>query len=302
MTERIAFIGLGNMGTPMARRLLDANNLVQGFDISEQARARLADAGGHTAETAVDAADRASVIIFMLPNSEIVESVVEELVTAGVIAEGTLLIDMSSSEPLRTRALAERVVRAGLALVDAPVSGGVRGAEDGTLTIMLGASDASRDRAHSVLAALGKVVDCGEVGAGHAIKALNNLMSATHLLITSEVMEAGIKFGLDPAVMLEVFNSSSGRSGSTQNKWPNFVLPGTFDSGFGLRLMLKDMRIAAGLAEQLGAPLSLGAQAIEHWGRSAEDLPADADHTLVARWVFDHADPDDRNDNKEGAR
>lgn len=285
MTERIGLIGLGNMGTPMARRLLDAGNMVYGFDIEEQARVRFSEAGGQSCETAADVSEQADVIIFMLPNSEIVESVVDDLSAAEVVADGTLLIDMSSSEPLRTRALAERVARTGVELVDAPVSGGVRGAEQGTLTIMLGASDASRDRSHSVLAALGKVVDCGEVGAGHAIKALNNLMSATHLLITSEAMQVGVKFGLDPEVMLEVFNGSSGSSGSTQNKWPNFILPRTYDTGFGLRLMLKDMKIATALADQVGARSVLGEDAVAFWSAASAELPPGADHTRIAEWA-----------------
>lgn len=285
MTTRVAIIGLGNMGTPMARRLLESEFEVVGFDISESARDRLVDAGGASAATAAEAADGASVVILMLPNSDIVESVVQELLDTGALADSATMIDMSSSEPLRTRALADKLSAVGVHLVDAPVSGGVKGAENGTLTVMLGASDAVRDFAHMVLAPLGTVVDCGSVGAGHAIKALNNLMSATHLLVTSEAMEAGMRFGLDPDVMLKVFNGSSGRSGSTGNKWPNFILPGTFDTGFGLRLMLKDMKIAASLGEDVGVPATLGTEAIELWSAAADALPADADHTRIAAWV-----------------
>ena len=162
---------------------------------------------------------------------------------------------MSSSEPLRTRALAEKLAASGLArLVDAPVSGGVGGAERGTLTIMAGGeADTIADLAE-VLSVLGRVRHTGPVGSGHALKALNNLLSATHLLATSEAMVAGQEFGLDPHTMLEVFNASSGRSGSTENKWPNFVLPGGYDSGFGLGLMLKDMKIATQLAAPSTGP------------------------------------------------
>jgi 3-hydroxyisobutyrate dehydrogenase len=119
------------------------------------------------------------------------------------------------------------------------------------------------------------------------VKALNNLMSATHLLVTSEAILAGERFGLDPATMLAIFNASSGRSGSTENKWPNFILPGTYTSGFGLRLMLKDMRIAVGLSEQLGMPSRLGAEAVALWADAAEALPPGADHTEIARWLRD---------------
>jgi 3-hydroxyisobutyrate dehydrogenase len=123
------------------------------------------------------------------------------------------------------------------------------------------------------------------VGAGDAVKALNNLMSATHLLVTSEAMEAARRFGLDAATVLDVVNTSSGRSGSTQNKWPNFILPETYDSGFGLRLMLKDMRIALSLAESLGAPRELSRRAVDLWDEAAQALDPAADHTEVARWL-----------------
>ncbi|SDH42610.1 NAD(P)-dependent oxidoreductase [Agrococcus jejuensis] len=283
--SNVALIGLGNMGTPMSRRLVDAGNRVRGFDLVEAARERLRDGGGEPAATAAEAAAEATAVILMLPSSAIVESVVDELLAAGAIGPQTLVVDMSSSEPTRTQALAERLAAEGIAFADAPVSGGVRGAERGTLTIMLGARDADRERAHALLAPLGRVVDCGDVGAGHALKALNNLLSATHLWATSEAMQAGMRFGLDPEVMLSVFNGSSGKSGSTENKWPNFVLPGTFDSGFGLRLMLKDMRIATGLAEQVGTPSRLGADAVDLWAEAAEGLAPDADHTRVAEWI-----------------
>src|SRR5690606_36018545 len=143
------------------------------------------------------------------------------------------------------------------------------------------------DEATPVLATLGRVVRAGEIGAGHAVKALNNLLSATHLLITAEAMTAGERFGLEPLVMLDIFNGSSGRSGSTENKFPNFVLPATFDSGFGLRLMLKDMLIATQLEEQVGSVGTLSTSAARIWSRAADELDPDADHTRIAEWV-DH--------------
>ena len=176
-------------------------------------------------------------------------------------------------------------MRWGVELVDAPVSGGVGGAQNGTLTIMVGGSQANVALVSPVLEKLGTVRHAGPVGSGHAIKALNNLISATHLWITSEAMVAGQRFGLQPEVMLEIINGSSGKSGSSENKWPKFILPGTFDSGFGLRLMLKDMRTATALAEQLNAPIGLGDAAVERWAEAADDLAPDADHTEVAKWL-----------------
>jgi len=280
----IGFIGLGKMGTPMASRLIEAGHRVLGFDLAADALAHLASAGGTPVHSAGEAA-ASDVVILMLPDSNIVTSVLRADDVAAALTPGSTVIDMSSSEPLRTRELATELAGRGIHLVDAPVSGGVRGAETGKLTIMVGGADEDVARVEPVLALLGRVVRAGGIGAGHAVKALNNLMSATHLWVTSEAMLAGQKFGLDPEVMLSVFNGSSGRSGSTENKWPNFILPETFDSGFGLRLMLKDMKIATALSRAVGVEPALGDDAVELWSRAAEDLEPTADHTEVARWI-----------------
>ena len=281
----VGFIGLGNMGAPMARRLLQEGFEVRGFDVSEPARDALAEAGGTAAPTAVAAVAGADVVVLMLPDSNVVEAVVGAAEFAGALAESTVIVDMSSSEPQRTRELAERLAGRGIGFVDAPVSGGVAKAGTGQLAVMVGGADEQVARVEPVLAALGRIFRAGPVGAGHAVKALNNLMSATHLLVTSEAMVIGEQFGLDPETMLAVFNASSGRSGSTENKWPNFVLPGSYDSGFGLRLMLKDMRIATGLADAVKAPSRLGADAVDIWAEAAAALPPAADHTEIARWL-----------------
>lgn len=283
---RIGFIGLGNMGTPMSRRLVEAGFPVTGTDLSAENRARLDASGGTSVETALEVAQSADVLILMLPNSSIVESVLEADGVAAALPADAIVVDMSSSEPLRTRDLAARLESAGgPELVDAPVSGGVSGATKGSLTIMVGGEEKTIQTLRQVLEVLGKVRHTGAVGSGHALKALNNLLSATHLLVTSEAMAAGQEFGLDPNTMLEVFNASSGRSGSTENKWPNFILPGSYDSGFGLALMLKDMKIAASLAESLGRPALLGACAVELWGQAAAELDPASDHTEIARWA-----------------
>jgi len=287
--ERIGFVGLGNMGTPMASRLIEAGYQVAGFDLAPEARQRLAEAGGTAVETAVAAAEGADLVILMLPNSDIVENVVLNDGVLDALAEGAIIADMSSSEPLRTQALAEKVSAAGRRLIDAPVSGGVKGAVAGTLAIMVGASEEELAILRPVLEVLGKPTLVGPVGAGHALKALNNLMSAIHLWGSSEALLAGIRFGLDPEVILPVINASSGRSGSTDLKWPNFIVPETYNSGFGLRLMLKDMKIAQGLEESMGVSHELADLAVERWSRAAEDLPPNADHTEVARWIKEHS-------------
>lgn len=281
--EHTAFLGLGNMGTPMVGHLLAAGLSVTGFDLDERRRAELVALGGKAAVSAAEAVRGADVVVLMLPGSRVVEAVLrDEEVLAG-LAAGSLVVDMSSSEPVSTTRLAAELAERGVRMVDAPVSGGVQGARSARLTVMAGGAAEDVAAARAVLDRLGTVTETGPVGSGHAVKALNNLMSATHLWITSEAMVAGQRFGLDPQTMLDVFNASSGRSGSTQNKWPNFVLPGTFDSGFGLALMLKDMRIAADLAREVGLDPRLADEAIALWAEAAHTLPATADHTEVAR-------------------
>lgn len=285
-TSSVGFVGLGAMGTPMARRLVDAGYRVVGFDLSADARDRLEAAGGIAVQRAVDVVADAQTVILMLPNSDVVDATVQG--PGGLLAAaapGTLFIDMSSSAPLRTRALAEVVAGGGSRLIDAPVSGGVGGAERGTLTIMVGGDTADLADAAPPLEVLGRPTHVGPVGAGHALKAINNLMSAAHLWVTSEAMLTGMAFGLDPNVMLETINRSSGRSGSTDHKWPNFIVGETYDSGFGLGLMLKDMKIATELAERLGVSHELSDAAVARWSTASAALDPRADHTEVARWL-----------------
>lgn len=279
----VAFIGLGRMGMPMSKCLMRAGYTVVGFDPSEAARQAFQEAGGSPALTATAAVDAAAYVILMLPNSRIVEAVISEVRDA--LNEGATVIDMSSSEPLSTRKLAESLKQDGVTLIDAPVSGGVLRAVDGTLTIMVGASNEDLDRVQPLLKTMGEPRRAGAVGGGHAAKAINNLMSATHLLISAEGVEAGKRFGLDPALLIDIINTSTGRSGSTETKYPKFILPETYDSGFALDLLLKDMRIAASLAKDLGTPTSLADASIEVWAQASQDLPAGADHTEIARWV-----------------
>ena len=228
----------------------------------------------------------------MLPNSDAVEAVLVEAGALDALASGKVVVDMGSSEPMRTRRLAAEAVGRGVTVMDAPVSGGVRAATAGTLTIMVGGDTTTVARVRPILDELGsRVVHVGDAGAGHAVKALNNLMSAAHLLATSEAMRTAEAFGLDLAVVLDVVNTSSGRSGSTENKWPNFVLPGTYDSGFALDLMVKDMAIAVALADAAGVDATLGRRALELWRDAAATLPAGADHTEIARCVAVAAAP-----------
>jgi 3-hydroxyisobutyrate dehydrogenase len=284
----IGFVGLGNMGEPMVRRLAAAGHVVQAYDTAEQARARLTDTAGVTlSKSAAAVADNASVVILMLPDSNAVEHVLLGDGLLDRVRPPTLIADMSSSEPARTRALAERAAGRGVTLIDAPVSGGVIGARAGSLTIMTGGRAGALATLRPVLDILGaKVVHAGDIpGAGHAVKALNNLMSAAHLLASSEAILAGQAFGLDPAVMVDIVNGSSGRSGSTETKWPRYILPGTFNSGFSMAFMVKDMRIAVQLADEAGTPATLSRAAVAAWATAAGEMPPGADHTEIASWL-----------------
>jgi 3-hydroxyisobutyrate dehydrogenase len=225
-------------------------------------------------------------VILMLPDSDVVEQV---LLDDGLLAElkpGGMVIDMSSSDPARTRELAGRAGGLGVTLIDAPVSGGVAGALGGSLTIMVGGPEQAFLAARPVLENLGsRVVHAGGVGAGHAVKALNNLMSAAHLLASSEALIAGRRFGLDPAVMLEIINGSSGRSGSTETKWPRYVLTESYNAGFPVRLMVKDIKLALGIERATGTPSVVSEATVAAWSAALDDLPAGADHTAIARWL-----------------
>ncbi|WP_461173376.1 NAD(P)-dependent oxidoreductase [Arthrobacter sp. Z1-9] len=269
----------------MARRLVMAGHEVRGFDLSQEAKTKLAVAGGTSCGSPAEAVSGAGIVILMLPNSDIVESVITGPEVLAALKDNALVIDMSSSEPLRSRALELQLNANGTRFMDAPVSGGVGGAENGKLTVMAGGAKDDLAEAALVLETFGTVKHAGEVGAGHAAKALNNLMSAAHLLVSSEAILAGQSFGVEPELLLQIVNGSSGKSGSTENKWPNFILPGSYDSGFALKLMLKDMKIAVDLAQQVNAAAPLSLAAVQLWEEAAEALPDNADHTEIARWV-----------------
>jgi 3-hydroxyisobutyrate dehydrogenase len=283
--EEVGFVGLGNMGMPMARRLPAAGYQVVGYDASPAIMREIDGLDGFSAAPGITGLGT-DVVLLSLPDSDVVEHVLLDEGLLDSVPEGGTVIDMSSSDPARTRALAARADEEGVTLIDAPVSGGVAGARAGTLTIMVGGAPEAFEFARPILAAISpRVLHAGEVGAGHAVKALNNLMSAAHLIVSSEALIAGRRFGLDPAVMLEIINGSSGRSGSTENKWPNYVLTEKFDAGFSIRLLVKDMRLALGIEHATDTPSSVSEAVLATWEAALDDLPGDADHTAIARWL-----------------
>ena len=239
-----------------------------------------------------EVATGAELVILILPNSDVVESVLTDEALLNRLEAGTLVVDMSSSEPLRTRALAESLHTRAIRMIDAPVSGGVTGAEKGSLTVMVGGATTDLAIARSCLETFGRVIHAGSIGAGHAVKALNNLLSATHLWITSEAMLVGERFGVDAEVMLAVFNSSSGRSGSTENKWPNFILPGTFELWLWAPLDGEghgNSRTTGGRSGSAKRPRLRGSRVVESRRRRTRHLPRP--HRIV-RWLEAEARPD----------
>jgi 3-hydroxyisobutyrate dehydrogenase len=289
-TKRIGFIGLGNMGTPMAANLVRASHDVMACDIAIEraqqfAQAHAARATASLAELAV----HAEIVITMLPTSHEVRHALIEAhggALVGGLRKGAIVIDMSSSDPVATRALGADLAERGIVLVDAPVSGGVTRAKDGTLAIMIGGEPAAVAAVKPVLAVMGKsLFEVGSLGCGHAMKALNNFLAATSLAAASEAIVIGRSFGLDPAVMTDVINASTGRSFASESLIKQHVLSGAFATGFALGLLAKDVKIAADLARQIGVDAPVGRLVSELWSDARDALGGEQDHSRAfAHW------------------
>jgi 3-hydroxyisobutyrate dehydrogenase len=283
----IGFIGLGNMGRPMASRLVAAGHSLIVID-SDQSKvdAFTKEVGGKGAASASDLASVVDTVITMLPNSLVVQSVVDG--PSGLrkgFKQGSILIEMSSGAPDATVDLAESLKGAGVHVADAPVSGGVQRAVTGELAIMVGASDEIAARIDPVLRAMGSnIVRTGGVGSAHAMKALNNLVSAGGFLIGIEALLIGKQFGLDPDVMVDILNSSTGMNNATQRKFKQFVLSRKFNSGFGLDLMIKDVSIALQLGKQIGVNTPFAALCRELCASASAVLGKGQDHTALAQF------------------
>jgi len=285
--SRVGFVGLGKMGRPMAARLIGAGIELVVFDVRPDAVADfICTCGGRPATKLGDLAAQSDAIVTMLPNGHVVRQVVlGDGGLLGAMAPATVLIDMSSSSPTGTRELGELLARHGVDMIDAPVSGGVGRAETGTLSIMAGGDPAVVDRCRPVLQPIGqRIFATGPLGSGHALKALNNLVSAAGLIASAEALLIGRRFGLDPSIMIDVFNSSTARNNSTENKLKQFVLSRSFASGFSLGLMVKDLTTAVELAHATGTPAPFSAECRELWAAAQAELEEDADHTAVVQW------------------
>jgi 3-hydroxyisobutyrate dehydrogenase-like beta-hydroxyacid dehydrogenase len=279
--ERIAFIGVGRMGGPMAARLLAAGHVVTVFDPSATAVAALTAKGARGAASAAEAARGSEIVMASLPSPQTVRALASELASVPGIA---VFIDLSTSGPAASQSVAATLAPAGIAAVDAPVSGGVKGAAAGTLTLMVSGASEAVARAKPLLEQFGRVVVVGEKpGLGQTLKLANNLMSAASLAIASEAMAMGVKAGLDPAVMIEVLNASSGRNSATQDKIPKHVLNRKFDFGFANALSFKDVRLCLDEAEVLGVPMVVGAAVRQMLSITQQQFGADADCTEMVK-------------------
>lgn len=286
----IGFIGLGMMGQPMAHLLAQAGHALTVMDLNATATARFVEghAGARVAAKLDDFAS-ADVVITMLPDSNAVEAVVlggEQPGLISILRRGSAVIDMSSSEPVRSKQLAKTLADKGFEYLDAPVSGGVKRAIEGTLAIMIGGTEDILGKYRAVLETVGKnLTHVGPAGAGHAMKALNNYVSAAGLIATVEALQAGKAFGLDPETMVGVMNSSTGKNNTTENKANQFMLSGKYNSGFSLALMAKDLGIAMGLGKSVGSPMQVGDAVLAVWREGNETLGKGADHTEMYRFV-----------------
>jgi len=280
---RVGFVGIGNMGWPMAANLVKAGFEVAVCDAVPGRSAQFAsEVGGQAAADAAEAAKGADAVVTILPTSKQVAAVAEQIAPA--LTAGALVLDMTSGQPAKTREIAAKLVKCGVAMIDAPVSGGVPRAKTGDLAIMVGGEEAQLDRAEPVLKAMGASLHrCGGIGAGQAMKALNNLSSAGTFLVGIEVLLTGQRFGLDPAKMVDVLNASSGMSNSSQRKFKQHVLNRRFDDGFALELMVKDLGSALEVGRETETPTPFSALCKEMWAAALAALGPGHNHTASAQ-------------------
>jgi 3-hydroxyisobutyrate dehydrogenase len=282
---RTAFIGLGAIGTPMARHIAAGTALTVWNRTSSKAAEFAAETGARNATSAAAAARDAEFFITCLPTSAVVEEVLFGADGAAAnLKRGAVVIDCTSGDPTTSRRIAERLAAGGVEFIDAPVSGGVSGAVAAKLTVMVGGAAAALERARPVLDLFaGKIVHCGPVGSGHAVKAVNNALLAVHVWSTAEGLAALAKLGVDPAVALDVINSSSGQSRTSATLFPERVLNRSFPRTFRLALLDKDAGIAAAIARDTGTPAEILELTSRLFAAAHRELGEEADHVEAVR-------------------
>ncbi len=288
--ETLGFVGLGQMGGPMASRLLDAGHALCVYDSDAEAVRALADRGAVAAGSAREVADEAEIVFTSLPTPAIVHAVA--LGECGLVEGKRIrhLVDLSTTGTQVARRVAARLAETGIVWADAPVSGGVRGALAGTLAVMLSCPEATRTAVSPLLETFGKVFYVGgEPGMGQIAKLGNNMLSVAALTLTAEVVAMGVKAGLDPAVLIDIFNAGTGRNSATVDKFPNRILPRSFDAGFTTGLAYKDVRLCVDEAGTLGVPMLAGAVICEMMAVANARFGPDSDFTSIAKVVEEWA-------------
>ena len=287
----VGFIGLGNMGRPMAALLVKAGYNLTVFDVNSDTQQRFVDSdGGNPASSLSQVASKSQVVITMLPDGKIVHRVTlgdekdRQDHLLGSMSKESILIDMSSSSPTGTQDLGRILAENGILMLDAPVSGGVPRAVTGTLAIMVGGDASVVEHCRPLFEVMGEsIFETGLLGSGHAMKALNNLVSSAGLIAAAEALLIGRRFGLSSAVMIDTLNASSGRNNSTENKFNQYILSRKFNSGFSLDLMVKDLTTAVDLARDTNTPAVFSGACRELWAAAQAILEKDSDHTDVVR-------------------
>jgi 3-hydroxyisobutyrate dehydrogenase-like beta-hydroxyacid dehydrogenase len=284
--QSLGFIGVGRMGGPMARRLIEAGYALTIYDTSDAVMQPLIAKGARRADSPAAVASAAEIVIASLPTPPIVQMVA--LGPKGLI-EGTkvkIFIDVSTTGSVYAKKVAEGLTPKGIVQVDAPVSGGIGGAEKGTLAVMVSCPDDIYARVQPILAVIGKLFHVGkQPGQGQTMKLLNNLLSATAMAISSEAVVMGVKAGLDPQMVVDVINAGSGRNTATMDKIPRCVIPRTFDFGFALALLNKDVRLCLEEADAMGVPMIVGNSVRQLLAITAVTEGPQADMTDVVKSV-----------------
>jgi len=278
----LGFIGLGNMGAPMASRLLDAGFSLTVFDTRAAALEPFVARGAIAAPSPAAVASAVETVLVSLPTPAIVRQVA---LGEGGIASGKKVktfVDLSTTGPRAAQEIAAELAKHNIVAVDSPVSGGVAGAVKGTLAVMVSGPKDRHDALLPALQAIGKVFYLGEKpGLGQMMKLANNLLSATAMAISCEAMVMGVKAGLDPKVMVDVINAGSGRNSATQEKFPRSILPRTFDYGFATGLMYKDVKLCLEEAQALGVPMWVASAVQQLWLVAERKLGPESDFTRV---------------------
>ncbi len=288
LTPAVGFIGLGRMGGPMSRRLIDAGFALSVFDTSAEALKPLKDAGAVIAASPQEVGDSADIAFVSLPTPDIVEKVVLDGLGRG--SRVKTIVDLSTSGPGMAGRVSRGLEPRGIAWIDAPVSGGIAGAKGGTLAVMASGPRAAFETTEPLLKNFGKVFFVGEkAGLAQVAKLGNNLLAAAALVISSEALVMGVKAGIDPKVMLDIINAGSGRNSATQDKFPRSILTRTFDFGFATGLSYKDVRLCVDEAEALGVPMVVGAAVRQMLAVTNAKFGPTSDFTSITRVVEEWA-------------